>query len=271
MGYAAAFGVLTGAMLVFPQDAAAAAAQAMYLWARSVAPVLGPFMVCALMIVSRINGGFALRTALGWLSGSPGGAKMLRSIAPRGRAALRGAALTGTMSPMFFLGTVSAWLNDPAGGRLILLCHWLGALILGLLIPGGTPTAPGRSAPIPLGQALGDTAQTLLTVALCMALGSVAARMAACALPMLPPIALALMQCALEVTSGAQTVIGLQLPETIPLLCAVCSFGGFSLLMQNAVYWRSAGVSLGTLVGLRLLHALLSGGLCLAACAMGML
>ena len=264
MGYAAAFGALAGAMLIFPLEAAAAAARGLALWATAVVPVLGPFMACMLMVASRVGGGLPARAGLGWLCGSPGGARLMQTIRPRGRVALRGAALSGTMSPMFFLGTVSAWLCDPKAGRMILLCHWLGALALGLLIPGKGETATAKPVPLPLGQALGDTAQALLTVGLCMALGCVAARMAACALPGLPPMAAAGVQCALEVTSGVQALIALHPPGAVPLVCAACSFGGLSLLLQNAAFWRDSGVKLWQLLALRMLHGLIAGLLCFA-------
>ena len=267
MGYAVAFGALAGAMLIFPGEAAAAAAEGLALWARSVVPSLGPFMVCMLMLTSRIGGGVAVRTGLGWLCGSPGGAKLMQTIQPRGKTALRAAALTGTVSPMFFLGTISGWLGDRSAGRVILFCHWLGALILALCVREMGETRSGPPAPLPLGRALGDASQALLTVGLCMALGCVAARMAACAMPGLPPAGAAALQCALEVTSGAKAVISLQTPWTTPLLCAACSFGGFSLLMQNAAFWQESGVTIGQLLILRLLHGLIAGtlGLGLAA------
>ena len=258
---AAAFGCLAGAMIAFPGEAAEAAWGALCLWARAVAPVLGPFMASVMMITSRVSGGMALYTLLGWLGGSPGGARVAQGLKLRGRSALRQAALTGTMSPMFFLGTVSAWLKNPAAGRGILLCHWLGALLLGLMIPGGKRARAAPPAPMPLSQALRDTALALLTVGLCMALGCVAARMAACALPGLHLAAAAALQCALEVTSGVQALIALPSPWTPPLICAACSMGGLSLLMQNAAFWQESGVRMGQLCVLRLLHGLLAGGM----------
>ena len=261
MGGAAAFGALAGAMLIFPAEAAQAALEGLLLWARTVAPVLGPFMCCMLMVTSRVGGGLPLRAALGWLCGSPGGARLIQPLRLCGWPALRAAALTGTMSPMFFLGAVSAWLGDPAAGRWILFCHWLSALILGLLIPGKSAEKPAAPSPVPLFQALRETSLALLTVGLCMALGCVSARMAACALPGLPPAAAAALQCALEVTSGVQALIALRSFWTLPLLCAACSFGGLSLLMQNAAFWQESGVRMGQLCVLRLLHGLLAGGM----------
>ncbi len=264
MGYAAAFGMLAGAMIVYPSEAAAAAAEGLALWARAVVPVLGPFLVCMLMLSSRIGGGMGLKTLLGWLCGSPGGARLMRECGLEGKSALRAAAMTGTMSPMFFLGTVSGWLGDAAAGRLILLCHIAGALILGLCIPCENKGAVQPARPLPLHQALRDGGSALLTVALCMMLGCAAARMAACAFPRLPILASAALQCTLEVTGGVQALIRAGSPHPVSLVCAACSFGGFSVMLQNAVFWQESGVSMMHLFLLRIGHALLSFVLCFA-------
>ena len=266
MGYALAFGILAGAMMAFPGEAAAAAGEGLGLWARAVAPVLGPFLVCMLMVSSRAGGGVRLKTALGWLCGSPGGARLMQGGGLKGKSALRAAAMTGTMSPMFFLGTVSGWLGDARAGRLILLCHIAGAAVLGLCMPKGERAAPVAAAPVPLAHALRDSALALLTVALCMMLGCAAARMAACAFPRLPGWAAAGLQCALEVTGGVKALIGLGLPHTPALVCGACSFGGLSILMQNAAFWQESGVGAGKLLLLRLAHGMISAGLCFVIC-----
>lgn len=264
-GAAVAFGALAGAMIVYPGEAAAAAWEGLALWARAVAPVLGPFMACMLMLTTRVGGGAGLRVALAWLCGSPGGARLMQTLRPQGRLALRLAALTGTMSPMFFLGTISGWLGDPRAGRLILICHLLGALLVGLCVPARGAGARGEPQPMPLSVALRESALALCTIALCMMLGCVAAKMAACALPSLPQEAAALLQCALEVTAGTRAVIALDSPFRLPLICAACSFGGLSLLLQNLVFWQESGLTLRRLSLLRLAHGLLSGGICFLA------
>ena len=264
MGYALGFGMLAGAMLAFPGEAAAAAGEGLLLWARAVVPVLGPFLICMLMLSSRVRGGMIVNTVMGWLCGSPGGARLMQGRGLKGKSALRAAAMTGTMSPMFFLGTVSRWMGNPASGRLILFCHLAGALLLGLCIPQGEKPAPLPAAPMPLIQALRDGALALLTVGLCMMLGCAAARLAACAFPRLPGWAAAALQCALEVTGGVKALIGLGLTHPAPLVCAACSFGGLSILLQNAAFWQESGVGMGKLLLLRAAHAFLSAALCAA-------
>lgn len=268
MGYALFFGVLAGAMLAFPREAARAAMDALALCASSVAPVLGPFMACMLLIVSRLPGGPAVRVLLSWLTGSPGGARLMQTMKPAGRGALRLAAMSGTMSPMFFLGAVSAWLGDAAAGRLILICHLLGAAGVGCCIRGGGACVCPPPEPTPLDRAFRDTALALLMIGVCMMLGGAMSAMIGCALPFLTPGVSAIFQCLTEVTSGVRALIGLQGPFTVPLVCAACSFGGLSLLMQNAAFWREGGVTVGQLFVLRALHGLLSGALCLAGQAL---
>ncbi len=265
---AAAFGVLAGAMLAYPAQAAAAAWEALGLWARAVAPALGPFMVCMLMITSRVGGGVGLRTLLGWLSGSPGGARLMREAGLTGRAAMRAAAMTGTMSPMFFLGAVAQWMGSPRLGWIIFLCHVAGAAAIGLCVKHPEEKPNLSPSPMPLGTALRESALALLTVALCMMLGSVAAQLTACAFPALPPALRAALQCALEVTAGVKAIVNLQTHFTAPLICGACSFGGLSLLLQNGAFWQESGVSLGQLALLRLLHGLLSAALCQAAASL---
>ena len=265
MGYAAFFGVLAGAMIAYPSEAARAASDALGLWAGAIAPVLGPFMACMLIIVSRLPVRPWARVLLSWLCGSPGGAKLMRAAGVSGRAALRMAAMTGTMSPMFFLGTLSVWLGDPAAARLMLACHLVGALALGLCIPAGEAAPGPPPAPVPLAAALRDTALALMAVAGCMMLGSVAARMAVCALPGMPPAVSAALQSMLEITAGVKALIALSPPFAVPLVCAVCSFSGLSLLMQNAAFWQEGGVGMGSLCALRAMHGILSGALCFLA------
>ncbi|MBR6186721.1 MAG: hypothetical protein IKQ41_10730 [Clostridia bacterium] len=262
---AAAFGCLAGAMIAFPREAAEAAWAALGLWARAVVPALGPFMACMLMLCSRVRGGPGLYTLLAWLSGSPGGARLCQGLGLKGKNALRLAAMTGTISPMFFLGTVSGWFGEPQAGRLIFFCHLLGAYLTGLCLPKASfPPNAAPPSPLSLGDALRESGLALCTVALCMMLGSVASRLALCALPSLSQSAAAALQCALEVTAGVERLIGLPLPCRQALVCAACSVGGLSLLMQNAAFWQESDVSPMQLLLLRLLHGGVAFLLCLA-------
>lgn len=257
-----ALGALMGAMLCFPGEAAAAAVSAMRLWALSVIPLLGPFLFCAQVLAQKLRPPFFVQVLLCLCCGSPGGAKLMQRPDLEKREALHRAALTGTVSPTFFMGAVSQWLGSTRQGSLLFVCHVMGALLTGMLFRGSsnrkkTPPLPARSCV----SLIRDTALALPPVCLCMMLGSVSAKMVSCALPRLPAAVIASLQCLLEITAGTKALIALGTPWLFPLLCAAVSFGGLSILLQNAAVWRESGVSVRELCVLRLCHALLSAGL----------
>ena len=256
-------GALMGAMLVFSREAAEAAYTAMRLWAVKVVPLLGPFLFCAQVLAQKLRPPFFVRVLLCLCCGSPGGAKLMQRKGLTKREALHLAALTGTVSPAFFMGALSEWLGSAKMGALAFLCHALGAVLTGLLFRA--PNAK-KSAAFPAARScvslLRDAALALPPICLCMMLGSVSAKMAACALPHLPKAALALLQSLMEVTSGAKALAALGGPFLFPLLCAAVSFGGLSILLQNAAIWKESGVDIRELLMLRLCHAALAA--CLA-------
>ena len=214
---ASALGALIGAMIVFPVDAAAAARNALGAWAQAVVPSLGPFMACVLLLSPYLRGGMPSRVALAWLGGSPGGARLMQEMALSPRDALHYAALTGTMSPMFFLSTLSGWLGNTRAGWMLLCCHIAGAFLAGRCFP----LSERRLFPPPQkGQAS---------------------------------------------ASGVfrDTAAALAPAELLPLLCAACSMGGLSILLQNFTFWHGSGLSLPRLLRARILHALIAGSLCL--------
>lgn len=287
-------GAFAGLMLRFPREAAKAAADACLLWATAVLPSLFPFLVCMLWItgsihpkkrsgISRLMGlpkVFLPVLAQGLFTGSPGGARLSQELdikdSPGKKAALQRFALyAGTMSPMFFVGTLGGLLHNPALGWVLLLSHWMGALITGqlsrLLFPcfpldagreektGGTPV---------LSRVVSSAAMTMLMVCGLMMLGSVAAAMVQSLLPNAPDGILAGLQAFLEVTAGCSRLLTLPMPQALPalrpaLLCAAASFGGMSILLQNYAFLQQGGVSLALLLLGRLCHGFLSFCLCL--------
>lgn len=262
---ASALGALIGAMIVFPVDAAAAARNALGAWAQAVVPSLGPFMACVLLLSPYLEGGMPSRVALAWLGGSPGGARLMQEMALSPRDALHYAALTGTMSPMFFLSTLGGWLGNARAGWMLLCCHIAGAFLAGRCFPLSERRLfpPPQKGQASVSGVFRDTAAALGMIGVCMMLGAVAARMAACAMPFLPPGWMAALQCLLEVTAGSKALILLAPAELLPLLCAACSMGGLSILLQNFAFWHGSGLALPRLLLARILHALIAGSLCL--------
>lgn len=107
--------LLAGMILCFPGTTISASQSALSIWARDIVPSLFPYMVLCKMTAQRLRSArfpaAPLAALLGCMGGSPSGAAML-SVSSGGMAqsqlyAL--CALTGTISPMFFVGTLHAW------------------------------------------------------------------------------------------------------------------------------------------------------------------
>ncbi len=284
-------GALAGCMLCFPQEAVQASFDACRLWAVAVLPGLFPFLICMLLVTGHLkrsgrnadNRFFGLPGAacpvlfMGWLSGSPGGARLaleLYRMKQCGLDAMKRLALyTGTMSPMFIVATLGGWLGDIRLGWLMLLSHLLAAFITGQLSRfffhcKSLPDAAQADTPPPtLGQVMQNAALAMLTVCGCMVVGGVAAKMVSLAITGLSPAALAGLKTALEVTTGCNDIVALQLPAQLPglrpaLVCAAVSFSGLSILLQNLAFYQETGVQFSFLFRGRLFHALLSFCLC---------
>ena len=255
---ALAAGALMGCMAVFPGEAAEAALGALTVFARSVLPALLPFAVCVPLLTAGRRVSARLLCLLALPGGSPTGARLFAEAAMSPGAARRCAAMTGTLSPMFFLSTLSAWLHDPRQGAALLAVHLLSALLCGVFYrqkPQGRIALP----PLSLPQSLAQGGQAMLTVAGSIVLGAVAARMLACALP-LPPFAAALLHALLEVTGGLHALIALGAP--LPLLAGLTGFSGLAILTQNAAYWQPGGLTYADLIKAALLRAGLAALIC---------
>lgn len=285
-------GLLAGSMLYFPSEAALAAADAMRLWALAVLPSLFPFLVCMLFAAgslpnssrkgsNRLLGlpsGMAALWLMGLLSGSPGGARLVQELSldhNAGKSAAKRFALyTGTMSPMFFVGTLGSWLHNTSLGWLMLLCHLLGAFITGQLsrLIFSTPILPLHEnsvskKPFALAHVIQSAAMAMLTVCGLMVLGSVAAKMVQCTMPNLPECMLAGLQALMEVTAGCSRIMRLSFLSADPalrpaLLCAAASFSGLSILLQNLAFLQESGVSLLFLLSGAFCKSIMSFSLC---------
>ena len=252
-------GALMGAMLVFPSEAAAGAWDALSAFARGVLPGLLPFAACALLLTAGRSLPVPLLTLLVLPGGSPAGARLFQDAGLTRRQARRIAACTGGMSPMFFLAALSAWLRSPVTGRLLLCAH-LGAGLLAACCFRDRPRGRVSLPPLTLPQAVAQSAQAMLIAAACTAVGGAAARMLACALPGLPPLALAAFQGLLEITAGTRALALHGAP--LPLIAALTGFTGLSILMQNAAFWQKSGLRFYDLALIALLRAGLAALLC---------
>jgi len=118
----------------------------------------------------------------------------------------------------------------------------------------------GKSPAATLGEAIGISAQAMLTVGGCIALGTVASAMVGRVFPLMPPLPSAALHALVEMAGGSADLAALRLPPRI-LLCALAaapSLGGLSILAQNLAFLSQANVRAWPLIMARLLHAALS-------------
>ena len=259
---------------------------------RSVMPALFPMMV--LNGLSGRLGGKERRwmtVCFCWLSGSPASAQRLEGLWAQGgltgRELLPMAAVTGVMSPLFFVGSLGGRLPNPTGGWLMLTAHWLGALAAAGSIHGLARRFPRwraadaarpeerdlrQTEPVSLLAALPDSLRqagpALLSVCGAMMLFSILAALFrqgflwllpgwAASHPEIP----AILWAVLEIGGGAHALLDVSSAPDLPLLCALCSFGGLSILMQNLLFLGKC-IRPGKLLFFRLLHGAAAYGIC---------
>lgn len=298
MGGAVA-GICLLLVMAFSSEAMEAASQAARVFAGGVMPALLPMMVLCRMLPARANHerspwrSHAATVLFSFASGSPASAQRVRGLWDAGTVP-RGAlepllTACGVMSPMFFTGTLTQWTGLRAGCRALLICHWAGALaaagVAGLASACLTgrhasaavsPRPPARSAaPRPsLPEAVTGAATSLLAVCGAMMTFAVAAGVLRALVAALWPAwsaahrpLLAAAWALLEVGGGAAAVLEAWPQVPMALLCALCSFGGLSIWLQNLLF-VPACVRPAKLLWIRMLHGALSGGLALAVFAL---
>ena len=258
---------------------------------RSVMPALFPMMVLN-GLCARLGGREQrwMTVCFCWLSGSPASAQRMEGLWKRGEVAGREllpmAAVTGVMSPLFFVGSLGSRLPGTAAGWLLLAAHWLGALAAAGLVHGLNHLSRRKTAdaalpeeralrpaePVSLLEALPDslrqTGPALLSVCGAMMLFSILAALFRQGLSaLLPgwaaihPELPAIFWAVLEVGGGAHALLDVSAAPDLPLLCALCSFGGLSILMQNLLFLGKS-IRPGKLLLVRLLHGAAAYGIC---------
>lgn len=186
------------------------------------------------------------------------------------------------MSPMFFTGTLAQWTGLRAGCWVLLLCHWTGALAAAGVVrlaarkqpacrtgaaaaPASGPAAPRPSLP----EAVTGAATSLLAVCGAMMTFAIVAGVLRALVAALFPAwtasngrLLAAAWALLEIGGGAAAVLEAWPQAPMALLCALCSFGGLSIWLQNLLFVPEC-IRPRSCFACCMLHGALSGGLAL--------
>ena len=263
--------LLAGMILCFPGTTISASQSALSIWARDIVPSLFPYMVLCKMTAQRLRSArfpaAPLAALLGCMGGSPSGAAML-SVSSGGMAqsqlyAL--CALTGTISPMFFVGTLHAWGVAQKTCLCLLAAHGLGALsafvCVRRLSPVREKVAAQETPEKANGNPITDSVFSALGVGGCIVFFSVAAACIRILFPFLPETGCAYLQSVLEIAGGMRLLIQTSSASFARdvSMAVLTGFGGLSILTQNHLFLQVCVVTQGRLLCLALLRALMSG------------
>lgn len=246
------------ALLLMHKQGADAALCALHVWGLDVVPSLFPYMVLCQSLTSSLSAtGKAhpiLPFLLGLLGGSPSASASLSVIAQYrsfDRQILRFlAALSGTISPMFFLGPVAAWFGSSSIAVALIICQYVGALLAGITVflfskaPASTVsphnTAMRKNDDDPIARSV----HAVLCVGGCIVFYSTAAECIRLFLPIRLPGVLECIHSLLEVSGGVCALAGAEIPLSLRMLLAAgfCGFGGISILSQNLLFLHPVGM-----------------------------
>lgn len=260
-------------ILLMPDISSSAARSALGIWGLDVVPSLFPYMVLCRLIADRLRRkslpAFPVIAVLGLLGGSPSGAAAISSYAQQGGFSRRRlyalCALTGTISPMFFLGTMRSWNMDMNLCQSLLLSHFGGALLAFLVVLLFIPSAESAASSLDVtydsdASPIVQSVFAVLNVGGCIVFFSVIAACLSASLAWMPDVIRVCFHGILEIAGGVHALSTLPLSTHAQglLLAAATGFSGFSILAQNAMFLRDCGVKLSHLMLLALLRSVLS-------------
>lgn len=260
--------VVITALLLFPQVCTQSARSALTVWGLQVVPSLFPYMVFSKMMAEQIKKtcfpAVAVCILLGTAGGSPSGAAVIASLSTRlhRKYILSLCAFTGTMSPMFFFGTVSQWTDDAVLPIALYASQLIGACLAAVCVRfhfrsfsmTQPPDHPQGAHASPLAQSI----DSILQIGGCIICFSVFASLIGL-IPFPEPV-LAMIHSVLEVTGGMHALIQSGLPSMPKrmLLAAVSGFSGLSVLTQNYQFLKPLGITYLSLLLTSALRALFS-------------
>lgn len=273
----------TVSLVLDPKRCISSVYSGLVLFATNVAPALFPFFFFTKLLTSLGTAsvlGKALRRPVAALynappiggyiylmsvvSGYPVGARLIGDMYRSGVIDADDArcisTFTSTSGPLFIVGTVGTMMfGDPVLGYIAMACHFIGALLNGLIYRRKTPSAPkAEFSPACTDSLLGSGMTEAITSILLVGgyiavfsmvidvlsdIGAVDAlasplRKLLGALGQDPDIAEALVVGSIELTRGCKLLaeLGLQTKTALPYLAGMLSFGGLSIAFQSLAF-----------------------------------
>ncbi len=292
----AIFLLLAGVILFFSDEAMHAACMAAQTFAAKVMPALFPMMVIGGLMNHRSEqkqlrtSDVLFQISFAFCAGCPASTRRLAGLRLPDAQYRIFLCFCGVMSPMFFTGTLASLLGRQ-NGWILLCCHWGSALLTGCVCavinkylptrsatakPAQAPPSRSKSAdPLSLPAALTESIQqaslsllaVLGTMMFFSILASVLQGIVCCLFPQWAAAhtpTLAIGWAVLEIGGGMVALLA-KVPK-LPLwaVCALCSFGGLSIWLQNLLF-LSKQIHPAELLAWRALHGVIAGLLCYGA------
>ncbi len=297
---AAAF--FAAAMVVFPGVTESGSKSAIVIWANAIVPVLLPFFIFADFIKRTGNlqrlpvQVYPLLIAV--LSGYPMGAKIVGDLVcdgtlsrERGREVLSYSLVTG---PAFLMGTIGAFLGSTRAALIIMLAHYLGALLNGGFFRGngrgrdrnldcarggGWTKATGAHFAAECGAAPAASTSSVLenfTLAITSGFKAMAVILAYLMIFMIgidlaeaaglwqhlgSELTASFLKGVLEMTVGANMIslCNATLAFKTILIAVIVSFGGLSVIGQSVSMAAGSGLRLSDILRIKIMHGIFSG------------
>jgi len=259
-------------LLVFAEQSITYARDALKIWGTDVVPSLFPYMVLSRLVSLRMKEkgipAFVCVPILGLLGGSPSGAAAIVGYASHLTHAQLHAlcALCGTISPMFFLGTVSRWYASHVLGKMLLAAHLGGALLCSCMVYAfdcrRKEAAEALSSPVrtiddadPVQQCI----TAILNIGASIVISSVAAGLFS-AIPGTTDSVRAWIHALMEAAGGIHNLSQLSIAQNHRAYAAsaAAGFSGLSILYQNLIFLKPLGIRIRHLVAYGLIRMVLS-------------
>ena len=271
--------LMMGMIFLYPSQTADAARQALYIFGLDIIPTLFPYMVLTRLLVTRLNvssrASLLFSAIFGCLGGSPSGASMIQLLAAnrpmKRRDAYALCALTGTISPIFLLNTVGSWLSNTRMTIILTTAHFAGALLAALAVHlymrNDCRYTECHSSPAQFTEdnLILSCAISVLGIGGCLVFYSVLSEVISLLVFSSESSTSSIMHALFEISGGIREIISHSAPGAkYILLSIVCGFSGISILSQNALLLKRAGISFRLLMLLGILRASFSAMVMLA-------